>query len=70
MKIGAMLFVGMLAAGGCGASFYVSKSGNNTTGASWAAAWNELNQINWTNINPTVFSRHFADAIKMPRCPL
>jgi hypothetical protein len=52
MKVWTMLYVVMLAAGGWGASFYVSKSGNNTTGASWAAAWNELNQINWTNINP------------------
>ena len=33
VKVWAMLFVGMLAAGGWGASFYVSKSGNNTTGA-------------------------------------
>lgn len=27
--------------------FYVSKSGNNTTGRSWQTAFNELNQIKW-----------------------
>jgi hypothetical protein len=52
MKVWAMLIVMMLAAGGWSASFYVSKSGNNSTGASWAAAWNELNQISWSAINP------------------
>ena len=31
---------------------YVSKNGTNADGASWASAWNELNQINWSVINP------------------
>jgi hypothetical protein len=39
------------------ATFYVSKSGNNQNGQSWSTAWNELNQINWSVVNPgdTVF---------------
>jgi len=32
-------------------SFYVSKCGNNTDGTTWATAWNELNQINWSKIS-------------------
>lgn len=31
-------------------SFYVSKSGNNSGGTSWASAWNELNQVNWNAV--------------------
>jgi hypothetical protein len=33
-------------------SFYISKSGSNSNGQSWSSAWNEMNQINWTNILP------------------
>jgi hypothetical protein len=33
-------------------TYYVSKNGSNLGGASWAAAWNELDQINWSIINP------------------
>lgn len=46
-------FFGVHAAG----TWYVSKLGNNSNGNSWAEAWNELNQINWSAINPgdTVF---------------
>ena len=32
--------------------YYVSKNGNNGDGRSWATAWNELNQINWSVIQP------------------
>jgi len=32
--------------------FYVSKSGNNRGGESWASAWNELDQINWNRVLP------------------
>lgn len=31
---------------------YVSKTGGNQDGLSWETAWNELNQIDWTQINP------------------
>lgn len=31
-------------------TFYVSRSGNNADGLSWATAWNELNQINWSQV--------------------
>ena len=34
------------------ATFYVSKNGNNKDGTSWTNAWNELNQINWSEIEP------------------
>src|SRR5439155_3597370 len=30
-----------------GTNYYVSRSGNNADGRSWATAWNELNQIKW-----------------------
>ncbi|MCR4275695.1 MAG: hypothetical protein NUV83_03030 [Candidatus Wolfebacteria bacterium] len=33
-----------------GADWYVSKSGNNSTGSNWENAWNELNQINWNSV--------------------
>jgi len=33
-------------------SYYVSKNGNNSDGLSWTSSWNEMNQINWANINP------------------
>ncbi len=34
-------------------NYYVSPNGNNTTGTSYATAFNELNQINWSSIvNP------------------
>lgn len=32
--------------------YYVSKNGNNRNGLSWATAWTELNQINWSVIQP------------------
>jgi len=31
-------------------TFYVSKTGNNSSGASWANAWNEMDQVNWSAI--------------------
>lgn len=31
--------------------YYVSKSGDNTNGRTWATAWNELDQIHWEYIN-------------------
>lgn len=31
---------------------YVSKTGSNQDGLSWETAWSELNQIDWTQINP------------------
>lgn len=33
-------------------TWYISKNGNNSGGTSWASAWNELDQINWTQIHP------------------
>src|SRR5690242_16414397 len=35
-----------------GATYYVSKNGNNANGLSWSTAWNELDQINWSKIQP------------------
>lgn len=35
-----------------GSLFYVSKNGNNKDGLSWHTAWNELDQINWSQIQP------------------
>ncbi len=35
-----------------GTTFYVSRAGSNGDGRSWAAAWNELNQIDWGVIQP------------------
>src|SRR4051812_16823759 len=35
-----------------GLTYYVSKTGNNANGTSWATAWNELSQINWNVIQP------------------
>lgn len=32
--------------------FYVSRTGNNSDGLTWAAAWNELDRIVWDNIQP------------------
>ena len=34
---------------------YVSKNGNNTNGNSWANAWDELDQIEWNNVQPGDF---------------
>lgn len=34
------------------ATYYVSKTGNNQDGTSWSTAWNELDQIDWTRIEP------------------
>src|SRR5688572_9493039 len=33
-------------------TYYVSKNGSNADGLSWASAWNELSQINWTAVQP------------------
>jgi hypothetical protein len=33
-------------------SFYVSGSGNNSGGTSWASAWNEFSQVNWKSVSP------------------
>lgn len=35
-----------------GNTYYVSKNGSNKDGISWATAWNELDQINWSVIQP------------------
>ena len=32
--------------------FFVSLEGNNTDGKSWETAWNELDQIQWVEVNP------------------
>ncbi len=32
--------------------YYVSKKGSNSDGKSWRTAWNELNKINWSVIQP------------------
>lgn len=37
---------------GQGTTFYVSRTGSNADGKSWASAWNELDQINWAAIQP------------------
>jgi hypothetical protein len=37
---------------GRGMTYYVSKNGNNTDGRSWSTAWNELDQVNWSVIEP------------------
>lgn len=36
---------------GCAPPFYVSKTGNNTDGRSWATAWNEMDQIGWSSLS-------------------
>jgi len=41
-----------VAASPAGANYYVSRTGSNGDGLSWATAWNELNQINWSVIRP------------------
>jgi len=33
-------------------TYYVSKNGDNTDGRSWATAWNEMDQIHWTDVSP------------------
>src|SRR5262245_32137390 len=35
-----------------GQVFYVSRRGSNGDGRTWATAWNELNQIRWSVIQP------------------
>jgi hypothetical protein len=35
-----------------GKTYYVSKSGNNADGRSWSTAWNELDAVNWSVIQP------------------
>ena len=37
---------------GNGHLYYISKNGNNGDGLSWATAWNELDKINWSVIEP------------------
>lgn len=32
-------------------TYYVSKNGNNTDGRTWATAWNEMNQIQWSQVS-------------------
>jgi hypothetical protein len=34
------------------ATYYVSRTGNNSNGLSWSTAWSELNQIDWSVVNP------------------
>ncbi|MEK7507868.1 MAG: Ig-like domain-containing protein, partial [Patescibacteria group bacterium] len=36
-----------------GATYYVSRNGNNADGRSWTTAWNEMNQINWSSVRPS-----------------
>jgi hypothetical protein len=33
-------------------TFYLSKQGDNSTGASWSTAWNECDQIQWSVVQP------------------
>src|SRR6266566_2137235 len=40
------------AAGASSHTYYVSKTGSNADGLSWATAWNELSQINWSVVQP------------------
>lgn len=49
---GGILFLGLFGwvESSLAADWYVSKNGNNSAGSSWATAWNELNQINWSLI--------------------
>jgi hypothetical protein len=35
-----------------GRTFYVSRTGSNADGLSWATAWNELSRINWAAVGP------------------
>jgi len=35
-----------------GNAFYVSRAGNNSDGKTWATAWKDLDQINWSAISP------------------
>jgi hypothetical protein len=35
-----------------GTAYYVSKNGNNANGRSWATAWNELANLNWSAVQP------------------
>lgn len=37
---------------GAGARFYVSKLGSNGDGRSWQTAWNELDQVDWSQFEP------------------
>src|SRR6266567_1369019 len=34
------------------AIYYDSKNGSNADGLSWSTAWNDVNQINWSVVNP------------------
>jgi hypothetical protein len=33
-------------------TYYVSKNGDNTDGLSWKTAWNEMDQIHWSELSP------------------
>src|SRR3989344_1634471 len=44
------LFVG--AEDAFAANWYVSRNGSNADGRSWTTAWNEMNRINWSSIQP------------------
>lgn len=33
-------------------TYYVSKDGDNSDGRTWATAWNEMDQIHWSEISP------------------
>ena len=35
-----------------GVTYYVSKTGSNADGKTWATAWNELSKINWSVVQP------------------
>jgi hypothetical protein len=46
------LEAGAAADAGSGTAWYVSRSGSNADGRSWASAWNELDQIKWSAVQP------------------
>jgi hypothetical protein len=50
IAFGAALFLTFSGARAQATNYYVSPSGNNTTGLSYATAWNELDQINWSGL--------------------
>jgi hypothetical protein len=48
--MGSALMVALSAPRANAATYYVSPKGNNTTGMSWATAWSELDQIQWSQL--------------------
>jgi hypothetical protein len=55
MAAGAVLsaaLAGAAPARAASTTFFVSRQGSNVDGRSWATAWNELDQINWSLIQP------------------